>query len=98
MSWFVGWTGDELAAADDDAIADLHATLHRWADVLAGQGLATLLGTLRAETGVAARPRPLRRRPGHDRPRPRRRAVAARGAAAGQPRHAARHLRAARRG
>ncbi|MCB1260257.1 MAG: UvrD-helicase domain-containing protein, partial [Acidimicrobiales bacterium] len=55
VSWFVGWTGDELAAADDDAIADLHATLHRWADVLAGQGLATLLGTLRAETGVAAR-------------------------------------------
>ncbi len=44
LTSFVGWTPDRLAAADADAsLDDLTATLHGWAELLSGRGVAALL-------------------------------------------------------
>jgi exodeoxyribonuclease V beta subunit len=54
-SWFVGWTADEVAAADDDALTGVQTTLARWADVLEAHGALEFCRVLWAESGVVAR-------------------------------------------
>ena len=39
---FVGWPAAQVAAADERAWEELHAKLHRWADVLSRRGVASL--------------------------------------------------------
>ena len=44
LTSFVGWTPQRLAAGDADAsLDDLTATLHGWAELLSGRGVAALL-------------------------------------------------------
>ncbi|GGI06987.1 UvrD-helicase domain-containing protein [Egicoccus halophilus] len=53
-SW-LGWTGEQLATADDDTFADLHDQLHRWAEVLRERGVASLVRTISDDTDLSAR-------------------------------------------
>ena len=39
---FLGWSAADVAAADERAWEDVHARLHRWADVLSRRGVASL--------------------------------------------------------
>jgi exodeoxyribonuclease V beta subunit len=43
-SW-IGWTGDEVAAADDRDWEELHEDVHRWARLLVERNVATMLRT-----------------------------------------------------
>jgi exodeoxyribonuclease V beta subunit len=42
LTAFLGWTAEQVAAADDAAWEDVHSTLHRWAEVLRTRGVAAL--------------------------------------------------------
>ncbi len=55
LSWFVGWNAERLAGASDIQIGELQEQLHRWGELLEQLGVAAFLGTVEAETGVAAR-------------------------------------------
>ncbi len=53
---FLGWSAEQLAAADDDdgwAWEEVHRRLHDWARVLRGAGVASLLETITAARGAA---------------------------------------------
>ena len=55
LSSFLGWTAEQVAAADDDQWEAVHARLHRWADVLRRRGLASLLETVTLSEGLPGR-------------------------------------------
>jgi exodeoxyribonuclease V beta subunit len=55
LTAFFGWDGAQVAAADDDAWEDVHGTLHRWARILRGPGVAALLEAITLEHRLAAR-------------------------------------------
>ncbi|HEX8630175.1 MAG TPA: UvrD-helicase domain-containing protein, partial [Catenuloplanes sp.] len=54
LTSIVGWSAETLAAATDDELEELGATLRRWAAVLATRGVAALLEAVTA-TGLSAR-------------------------------------------
>jgi exodeoxyribonuclease V beta subunit len=43
---FLGWTPEQLASADDDAMEDVHRRLHDWARLLRVKGVAALIETI----------------------------------------------------
>jgi exodeoxyribonuclease V beta subunit len=55
LTGFLGWTPARLAEADDGGLEELHAQLHRLGAVLRRRGVAALLETVAAGTGLAAR-------------------------------------------
>jgi exodeoxyribonuclease V beta subunit len=55
LTSFLGWTGRQLASADDDDLADLHDQLHGWAQVLRERGVASLLRTITVVTDLPGR-------------------------------------------
>ena len=55
LTSFLGWTAQRLAEAGDDAVDALRVLLRRWADVLAGQGVAALLESMSAMENLPAR-------------------------------------------
>jgi exodeoxyribonuclease V beta subunit len=55
LTSFLGWSGEQLATATDDDLADLHETLHGWAQVLRDRGVASLLRTITVATDLPAR-------------------------------------------
>ncbi|HET9690103.1 MAG TPA: UvrD-helicase domain-containing protein [Acidimicrobiales bacterium] len=52
---WLGWRPADVAAADDTRFDDVHAVVHRWAGVLAGDGVAALWSAVVAEQGLPAR-------------------------------------------
>jgi exodeoxyribonuclease V beta subunit len=55
LTGFLGWSADRVAAADEGAMEDLQARLHRWAGLLRRRGVASLLEAVSRTQGVAAR-------------------------------------------
>ena len=55
LTSFLGWSGEQLATATDDALADLHEQLHGWVQVLRDRGVASLLRTITVSTDLPAR-------------------------------------------
>jgi exodeoxyribonuclease V beta subunit len=55
LTSFLGWTGEELADATDDQVADLHDRLHGWAQVLRDRGVASLSRTITVVTDLPGR-------------------------------------------
>ena len=56
MSWFVGWSPDELAEPEaDDRLAGVQDLLAEWRRTLADGGIAGLLAVLRATSGLTER-------------------------------------------
>ena len=55
LTVFIGWTAERLATADDRALEDVHARLHRWAGVLRRRGVAALLETITVSEGLPGR-------------------------------------------
>ncbi len=55
LTCFVGWTGEQVATATEEAWEDLHWSLHRWAALLRDQGVASLFDTVCAARGVPGR-------------------------------------------
>jgi exodeoxyribonuclease V beta subunit len=52
---FLGWTAEELASADDDALEELHRRLHAWARLLRTRGVAALAETVTLVEGLPER-------------------------------------------
>jgi exodeoxyribonuclease V beta subunit len=52
---FLGWTAQELASADDDALEELHRRLHAWARLLRTRGVAALAETVTLVEGLPER-------------------------------------------
>ena len=52
---FVGWTFTQLAQATDDQLTDLAQRVRWWSRVLAARGVAALMETLTADTGLPER-------------------------------------------
>ncbi|MEJ7782376.1 MAG: UvrD-helicase domain-containing protein, partial [Solirubrobacteraceae bacterium] len=52
---FLGWSSEEIAAADDDAWEWLHRRLHRWARVLRERDVASLAETITLAEGLPGR-------------------------------------------
>ena len=55
LSWFVGWSADELVASDDRALAPVQERLGRWSHALVSDGVAELRRMVWTESGVSAR-------------------------------------------
>jgi exodeoxyribonuclease V beta subunit len=56
LTSFLGWSADQMAAADDDpAWEELHAKFHRWAGLLRSHGVAALLDSISATEAVPRR-------------------------------------------
>jgi exodeoxyribonuclease V beta subunit len=55
LSWFVGWTANQVAEATDEALAPLQEQLASWATLLAGRPVADVLARIWVETEVVAR-------------------------------------------
>ncbi len=55
ISWFVGWSANELAVADEAALATVQDRLHRWAETLTTHGVADFRRQVWTDSGVAAR-------------------------------------------
>lgn len=55
LSAWVGWTGDEIAAASEQDWDRLHDDVHRWAGLLRERGVASLQRTVVLERGVRSR-------------------------------------------
>ena len=52
---FLGWTAEQLATADEEALDHLSARLRGWAEVLADRGVAALLEIAVATSGLVER-------------------------------------------
>jgi exodeoxyribonuclease V beta subunit len=52
---FLGWSTEQIAAAEDDAWESLHRRLHRWARVLRERGVASLAETITLAEGLPGR-------------------------------------------
>ncbi|MGC8462611.1 MAG: UvrD-helicase domain-containing protein [Acidimicrobiales bacterium] len=55
LSWFLGWTADELDTRGDEDLVAVNESLRRWGEVLAQSGPAAFVHRVRSETAVAAR-------------------------------------------
>ena len=55
LTSFLGWSAEQMAAADEPAWEKLHAKLHRWAGLLRARGVAALLNSLSATEAVPRR-------------------------------------------
>lgn len=55
ISWFGGHDGSWLAAATDEQVARIQEQLHAWGGLLAGRGVAALIGRVFSDTGVTGR-------------------------------------------
>lgn len=55
MSWFVGWTAEQVALAAEHELTRVQDQLRNWSDMLAGHGVAEVFARIWSETGVAAR-------------------------------------------
>ena len=55
LTTFLGWTTEQVAAADDDAWEAVHRRLHHWARVLRAKGVASLTEAVTLEEGLPAR-------------------------------------------
>lgn len=55
LSWFAGWTADEVDTATDAELSTLQEQLHQWVEVLARAGVASFIRTVWAQSGVVAR-------------------------------------------
>ena len=55
LTAFLGWTAEQVAAADDDVWEAVHFTLNRWAGVLRRHGVASLLELVSSSEGLPAR-------------------------------------------
>jgi exodeoxyribonuclease V beta subunit len=55
LTSFVGWSAAEVDAAGEERWEEQHGTCHRWAAVLRRSGVAALLETITASTGLPAR-------------------------------------------
>jgi exodeoxyribonuclease V beta subunit len=51
LGWFLGYPAEQVAALDDDSLADLHDRLRAWADALTQRGVPRLLALAR-EAGL----------------------------------------------
>ena len=52
LTSFLGWSAEQMAAADEPAWEELHAKLHRWAGLLRSRGVAALLDSISATEAV----------------------------------------------
>jgi exodeoxyribonuclease V beta subunit len=52
---FLGWSAERVAAADEEAWAEVHRRLHDWAGVLRTRGVASLAETITLAEGLPAR-------------------------------------------
>ena len=55
LTTILGWTTEQVAAADDDAWEDVHRRLHHWARVLRERGVASLMEAITLEEGLPER-------------------------------------------
>jgi exodeoxyribonuclease V beta subunit len=55
LTTWIGWTADGLVGADDAALDALHEAVHRWARLLADDGVAATVRAVQHERGVARR-------------------------------------------
>jgi exodeoxyribonuclease V beta subunit len=55
LSWFIGWSANQVAEASDDALAPLQEQLASWATLLADHPVADVLARIWTETEVVAR-------------------------------------------
>ncbi|MHB1517290.1 MAG: UvrD-helicase domain-containing protein [Acidimicrobiales bacterium] len=55
LSWFFGWTAQQVAEANESEMAGLQERLHRWSEQLATQPPAEVLARIRRSSGVVAR-------------------------------------------
>ena len=55
LTTILGWTTEQVAAADDDAWEEVHRRLHHWARVLRAKGVASLMEAITMEEGLPAR-------------------------------------------
>ena len=55
LTSFLGWSAEQMAAADEPAWEELHAKLHRWAGLLRSRGVAALLDSISATEAVPER-------------------------------------------
>ena len=55
LTTILGWTTEQVAAADDDAWEGVHRRLHHWARVLRVKGVASLMEAITLEEGLPAR-------------------------------------------
>src|SRR3954447_7075989 len=55
LTTILGWTTEQVAAADDDAWEGVHQRLHHWARVLRAKGVASLMEAITLEEGLPAR-------------------------------------------
>ena len=55
LTSFLGWSAEQMAAADEPAWEELHAKFHRWAGLLRSRGVAALLDSISATEAVPRR-------------------------------------------
>ena len=55
LTSFLGWSAEQMAAADEAAWEELHAKFHRWAGLLRSRGVAALLDSISATEAVPQR-------------------------------------------
>ena len=55
LTSILGWTTEQVAAADEDAWEEVHRRLHHWARVLRVKGVASLMEAITLEEGLPAR-------------------------------------------
>ncbi|OWY59005.1 hypothetical protein B7486_76910, partial [cyanobacterium TDX16] len=55
LSWFEGWTPQQVDEAGDHQLAALQEKLHRWVEVLLSRGTTRFVRAVWADTGVQAR-------------------------------------------
>ena len=55
LTSILGWTTEQVAAADEDAWEEVHRRLHHWARVLRAKGVASLMEAITLEEGLPAR-------------------------------------------
>ena len=55
LTCFIGWSPEEVAAADEEAWEDIHRRLHDWARVIRLRGVAALMETIGLVEGLPKR-------------------------------------------
>ncbi len=55
LSWFEGWSVDQVGSADDESLSQLQSKLTQWATRLSEHAVAEVLAQVWQETGVVAR-------------------------------------------
>jgi exodeoxyribonuclease V beta subunit len=55
LTSFLGWSAEQMAAADEPAWEELHAKFHRWAGLFRSRGVAALLDSISATEAVPRR-------------------------------------------